>query len=155
MEQKIKKIIMLLEEKKLIFERYEALTDKLSETSDTDATQDYITKRAELANKIDALDNVIKKLLEEASGEEGMRVLEQSYPREALPEGLRQVYDSNLSIMEVVRRIRLKNSDITAGYERDRAEAMEKIKAASNMPKVNRYLNNLSTREDTNNFGSV
>ncbi|MEG1778452.1 MAG: hypothetical protein RR209_05675, partial [Angelakisella sp.] len=136
MEQKIKKIIMLLEEKKLIFERYEALTDKLSETSDTDATQDYITKRAELANKIDALDNVIKKLLEEASGEEGMRVLEQSYPREALPEGLRQVYDSNLSIMEVVRRIRLKNSDITAGYERNRAEAMEKIKAASNMPKV-------------------
>lgn len=155
MEQKIKKVIMLLEEKKLIFERYEALTDLLADTADTDATQDYITKRAELANKIDALDAIIKKLLEEASGEEGRRALEQSCQREILPESLRQVYDSNVSIQDVVRRIRLKNSDIMAGYERERAEVAEKIKASSNMPKINRYLNNLSGKNDTNNFGSV
>ncbi|MEG0752612.1 MAG: hypothetical protein RR461_02170 [Angelakisella sp.] len=155
MEQQLKQVTMLLEEKKLAFERYEALTDTLMETSDTDIMEDYITKRANMANKIDMLDSRIKQLLCEAFGEEGSRAMKQSTLRESLPQPLQPIYDCNLRILEVVRRIRLKDSDITAGCVRFRDETMEKIKATNNMPKINRYLNNLSSPESVNSFGVV
>lgn len=155
MEQQIKELITLMQEKTRMFEKYESMTDDLVEAVDIAAMEDYITKRGALANKIDIVDDKIKKLLLQVFGEEGKQALAPSASRESLPEGLRNIYDANLPIMEIVRRIRLKNSDISADYQRMRGELEQKIKESSNQPRINRYLNNLSAGTDVNNLGSV
>lgn len=155
MEQQIAKILTHMGEKKRFFEEYEAITDLLSETAETDYMEEYITKRGALANKIDGLDQIILELLQQSFGEVGKEALTPSFPRESLPPPLQQVRDAQLSILDIVRRIRLKNSDLTAGYQRTRAEMEQKIKATSNLPKISKYLNNLSAPGDVNSFGSV
>lgn len=155
MEQQIKELITLMQEKTRLFEKYEGMTDDLVKAVDIDAMEDYITKRGALANKIDVVDDKIKKLLQQVFGEEGTQALAPSTPRESLSKELQNIYDANLPIMETVRRIRLKNSDISADCQRLRDELEQKIKESSNQPKINRYLNNLSTGTDVNNLGSV
>lgn len=155
MEQQIKELITLMQEKTRLFERYEGMTDDLVEAVDIVTMEDYITKRGALANKIDVVDDKLKKLLQQVFGEEGKQALAPSTPRESLSKELQDIYDANLPIMETVRRIRLKNSDISADCQRLRDELEQKIKASSNQPKINRYLNNLSAGTDVNNLGSV
>lgn len=155
MEQQIKELVTLMQEKTRLFEKYESMTDDLVEASDIVAMEDYITKRGDLANKIDIVDDKIKKLLLQVFGEDGKQALAPNTSRESLSEELRGIYDANLPIMETVRRIRLKNSDITAECQRMRDELEQKIRESSNQPKINRYLNNLSSANDVNNLGSV
>lgn len=154
MEQYISEALALLEEKRLVFVKYEEITTSMLSEDEIATIEKYITERDVLANQIDEIDKLLCKKLEPL-GEDAQTLIGGRAERKTLAVGLLPLYDACDAVMEIVRRVRLKNTEVLQRCSQMRDDNMRKIKSSSNVPKISRYLNGLAEPRGGNNFGSV
>lgn len=155
MEPQKPKAETLLGQKHTLFIKYEEVTDQILGETDFSAVEEYITKRDRLANEIDKVDAEITQTLA-PWGEAARALLPGGIgDQTSLPADLQPLYPLCQDILAVIRRIRLKNTDILAEFQRSRDESLQKIKEGSALPKINRYLRGLAAEEERKVFRNV
>lgn len=152
--QQITTALELLEQKKQLFCQYEEATSHILTETDIDDIEKYITERDGLANRIDERDRQLVTLLA-PWGAQATALLKGQPQAAQLPDELQPLTAVCEQIMELVRRIRLKNSEAMIRCEGLLEGSEQQIRNASNTPKISRYLSNLTEPRSSNNFGSV
>lgn len=149
MDRRIENAAELLEKKRILFDRYEQLTDKALLETDIKSMGDYITERGSVATEIDKVDAEIAELLS-PWGDRARQVLRCAVEIDEIPPELSPLCSAAEAVMATIRRIRLKDIDIIDSCKNLRDSSIEKIKAGQDIPKINQYLNNLA--EHQSNF---
>lgn len=151
---KVEQAAEQLAEKKKLFERYYEVTLSLIGETDPDDIEKYITERDSLANKIDKIDSEVALLLA-PWGEQVRELLGGRAKMENLPDELVPLHGLCGEIIDIVRSIRLRNTEAVARCQQFMNDADQRIREVSNMPKISKYLTNLAGPREPNNFGSV
>lgn len=130
----------LLTEKLELLLSYERYTELLTEC-DVSAISDYITKRSELANRIDILSNNISVLCEEAkvtppAGD----IIFNRCTFSSVPEDWKPVFLISQSIIACVSRCIEANDHAATRMTVLRAYFERRIRETNNTPKIVRYL---------------
>lgn len=142
----IDEIKTLLSSKLELFVSYEQQTDALIDAQE-DCVNNYITKRDELANNIDAITQKIIKCLEG-----GEKALENAvYCRGNYADySAEQAEINNISskIYACINRISEKNTLIADSIAAQKDATLEKIRQSKNTPKIKKYLGALGSQQN-------
>lgn len=151
----IEKLCVLLEQKKDLFARYEAYTEKLGvcDMERTEDIEEYITNRADLANQIDKLNREITSLCEKAKNRKQLLAWmgNRCNYDEVQPEA-RGLFSRSQEIFGIMNRIAAQEPQIVQRMRGECDGLLVKIKGAQNTPKIARYLNSLTSKPETGTF---
>lgn len=141
---KITHICQILEDKRELFLEYEKATQALLQCDAEDA-ENYITKRGKLANEIDELTEAFARACD---GEPAKELLLETASGKAdfsgVPSEYQCIYYSGQNMRSVIGRIAESEKQVIERLESLRDEAREAIKQNQDIPKIKKYLTDLS-----------
>ncbi|MGD9560461.1 MAG: hypothetical protein AB7V55_07640 [Oscillospiraceae bacterium] len=140
----IAEICRLMEAKKERFFEYEKATLAMLECGPDDV-EHYITQRGELAIEIDALTEQIARLASEEPAAELLVAAAAGRAEFAqLPPEYHCVFYEAQSVQSVANRIRETEKQVLARLNMFKDEALANIRQNQNLPKIKKYLTDLS-----------
>ncbi|MEG1630635.1 MAG: hypothetical protein RR423_00085 [Hydrogenoanaerobacterium sp.] len=138
-------IIGLLKEKKALFTEYKKCTDEMVQAS-VDTIEDYITKREQLANKIDKITFRITECCDGAkNAAELHRALQPSVCGGASGEDTKAVFAASQEVFALIKQISAQEPAIIKRMQQQRDELLVKIKKSHNIPKIAKYLSGIAS----------
>lgn len=149
----VERVCELLKEKQARFLAYEKVTEALAE-SDVDTAEHYITQRSELANEIDLLTEQIGRLCDkDVNGVVLLKAAGAQCDYQEVPPEFRQVFECGQEVRTVAYRIGECEKRARQHLVVMRDEAMGKIRENQNLPKIKKYLTDLTEKSDGQGFG--
>ncbi len=140
----VTKLCSLLEEKKGRFLMYEKATLDLL-ICDAEDIEKYITKRSELATEIEGID---EELLRTYSSADNAVLLEKIVKArmdfEQVPSEYQMVFYASQAVRSVAGRIQQSDKQVVERLQKLRVQALESVKKNQNLPKIKKYLTDLS-----------
>ena len=140
----IARLCALLEEKKNKMLEYEQATLAMLECPPDDIDQ-YITRRGMIANSVDEIREEMGRLADSAPG--GGQMLQAADARlafETVPSEYQCLYYAGQAVRSVASRVRETERQVLDRIEKLRDEALTNVRQAQNLPKIRRYLTNLT-----------
>lgn len=137
-------LLMLLEQKKEKFTAYEAATKALL-TCEQDSAEHYIIERGALATEIDNLNEEIGRLCDKREDSIlAVQVVAAQCNFEHVPQDLQLVYEKAQAVRGVMARIVDMEPLVLQRMDKFQLENKELIRQNHNLPKIKKYLNDLS-----------
>lgn len=144
----------LLEEKNTKFLAYEQATLEMLHC-DVDAIENYIIKRGELANEIDACTEEIGRVCDkEPNGKLLFQAALAQINYEMVPPDMYPLYELGQQILGVASRVRTSDGQVLERLETLKQDALAKIKENQNLPKIKKYLVDLGENTASGSFTS-
>lgn len=141
---KMTEISRLLDEIKKQFLEYEKATIALLEC-EVDDVEHYITVRSEIAIEVDELREELAKICRNEDGGEVLyKAAMANIDFERVPSEYQSIFYEGQAVRSVMHRVSMTEKQVIARMERLRSEALEHIRQNQNMPKIKRYLEDLS-----------
>ncbi|MDL2293605.1 hypothetical protein LJC60_03130 [Ruminococcaceae bacterium OttesenSCG-928-D13] len=138
------KLCALLEKESDLFLEYEQATLALLDCAADDA-EHYIMLRGAKANEIDGLVEEIAQVCGQVPDAAVLlECTKASLPFDRVPAGYQPVYYAGQNVRSVIHRIGQSDVQAMQRLERLRDEAVEAIKQNQNMPKIRKYLTDLT-----------
>lgn len=142
----VEKVLTLLDKKAGLFTEYEKATQDLL-VCEADDVEKYIIERGRLANEIDEVTEEIGFVCDgEPNGEVIFSAASAKINYDRVPPELRSVFESGQNVRSIAARILETDKQVTARLEGIRDEAKEKIRQNQNMPKIKKYLTDLTEK---------
>lgn len=142
----IAQICTLLEQKKALFTEYEQATQALLDC-EADTVENYITQRGQKAIEIDALTEEIARLCSGMPASD--LLLDATLARidfAKLPPEYHSVFYEAQAVRSVAHRVSETDKQVVVRLEQLRDEALLNIRQNQNVPKIKKYLTDLSDR---------
>lgn len=148
----ITQLCNLLDEKRDLFEQYEAATLALL-SCEADAVGDYITQRAGLANQIEDLNEQLGRLCDGRADRQVM--LDAASARvdfANVPSEYQCVYYAGQAVRSVTGRIATSEQQAVERLEALRADALEHVRQNQNVAKIHKYMTDLNAHAGETNL---
>lgn len=140
----ISELCTLLEAKKELFLRYEEVTLAMLDCG-MDDVEHYITERDKIATDVEAVVEEMARLCAEEPG--GHQMLEASEARvdfAKVPSEYHCLYYGGQAVRSIISRIMESDKQVVERLRVWRDEALEAIRQNQNMPKIKKYLTDLT-----------
>lgn len=142
----IGKLCELLEQKKERFLAYEKVTLAILSGTPEDV-EHYIIQRGDIATEIDALDEEIYRLCDgEGAGEVMLSAARARIDFERVPAEYHCVFYAGQAVRSVASRLVQSDAQVVELLKKWQAEALESIKQNQNLPKIKKYLTDLTEK---------
>ncbi len=140
------KVFAKLDEVKASLLEYEAVTQELL-TCDADSVENYITARGEIANKIDAkIEEIRGFCAAEPNGELIYKAAMAQVNYNELSPDLVPLFELGQSNMSAVGRVKRTEEQAMERLVAFKKEAQDKMKQSQHVPKIKKYLTDLSDK---------
>lgn len=151
---KIIQLCTLLEKKIELFTEYEKETLELIKC-EPEGMEHYIIRRTELANEIDGVTEEIGKACDaDPNAKLLYETASAQIPYSQVPPEWRPVFERAQNMFSVISRIQQSDSQIVERMEGIRKDAKERIKQNQHMPKIKKYLTDLSSKPEEGSYRS-
>lgn len=151
---RIIQLCTLLEKKIDLFSEYEKDTLELIKCEPEDM-EHYTIHREALANEIDDLQEEIGRLCDaDPNAKLLYDTTNAKLPYSQVPPEWHPVFERAQNMLSVISRIQQSDKQIIERMEKIREDAQDKIKQNQHMPKIKKYLTDLSTKPEEGTFRS-
>lgn len=148
----IDRLAGLLSEKHEKFMEYETVTKEML-AADADSAEKYITKRDEIANRIDAISDEMRAVCDGLP--EGKVLLDTMWVRlvyDDVPREYRGLYKQGQGVHSVAARIQNLDRQALERFESFKLDALGKIRENKTLPQIKKYMTDLGSEQQTGTF---